>query len=224
MQGGCGAVPMGVPFQQFGGCGGAYSQFGGSGGGSMQQVPYGMPTMYAMQYYMMAPGASIGGGGGMPMAPPSGMPGGPAGPCSGPSAGPCGMPPAPSTPARGGGFPIQQLPTSPEKRQLILSEVVRQLNFWFGQDNLIRDMHLRRNMSTEGWVQLEVLAGFRKMVALKTDIIPFIVEAVASVPKLELDPAGTSVRVKDNWKDWVLPAPTGGAEPGQVPAAAGGRS
>ncbi|CAE8700760.1 unnamed protein product, partial [Polarella glacialis] len=82
--------------------------------------------------------------------------------------------------------------------------VQTQIDYYFGRENLIKDVFLRsRIMNEEGWVQIHVLAGFRRIQNMTTDM-SIINEAIAGCSKLEIDAGSASVRLKDDWQEWVL--------------------
>lgn len=173
--------------------------FGAYGPGAGLQVPYGMPAMYAMQampYYVMSPAAA-------PLAPgpPTPFVGAPLAPGSPTAAAPGG--PAPIPPA---------VPTTPADRQALKHQVQGQVEYYFGQDNLIKDVYLRTKMSKEGWVPVDLLLGFRRMQQLTADL-NILLEAIAASPKLELDGQGTNVRLRTGWEAWPLQTNRGPGSP-----------
>lgn len=191
-----------------------------------------MPAMYAMPYYVIpSPTTPVNPGGG-PFLP--GAPGGPVVPGSpgglgvhppgGPgSASPSGMPPGSPSGCLGSPLP-PPAPATAEARQNVKNQVQAQIEYYFGQDNLIKDIYLRSRMSEEGWVAIGLLAGFRRIQAMTTDIT-IILEAITSSSKLEIDQQGANVRLKHNWEDWLLSASTaGGASPEVQVASPAGRS
>lgn len=86
--------------------------------------------------------------------------------------------------------PVANLPAS----------LLNQINYYFSDDNLVRDDFLRSNMDDEGWVPITLIAGFPRIQQLTVNI------------KLILDSLRTSsvVEVKDykvrrrySWKKWI---------------------
>ena len=51
----------------------------------------------------------------------------------------------------------------------LYSMVISQLDFYFSVDNLCKDMFLRKNMDSQGWVSLDVIASFPRMKQLIQD-------------------------------------------------------
>jgi len=98
--------------------------------------------------------------------------------------------------------------------------VQSQIEYYFGQDNLIKDVYLRSKlMNEEGWVQIAAIANFSRIQSMTTDMA-LIMDAIATSQKLEMDAQGQSVRLNNGWQEWVLaanrgpaPAPAATAEP-----------
>jgi len=90
-------------------------------------------------------------------------------------------------------------------RPQLKQNVQAQIEYYFGQENLIKDLYLRsRLMDEEGWVPIALVAGFRRIQSMTNDL-SIIQEAVAASQKLELNAPATHVRLKDNWGEWILP-------------------
>lgn len=120
-----------------------------------------------------------------------------------------GMPPG-VAPFLGGPALHQHIPLSPADRQLLRSQVQTQIAYYFGHENLIKDIHLRTNcMNQEGWVSILALANFRRIQNMTMDIT-IINEAIAGIPTIEVDPSGLNLRLKEGWKLWVLGSPEAG--------------
>lgn len=113
------------------------------------------------------------------------------------------MPPG-AAPFLAGPAMAPAVPLSPADRQQLKTQVQAQIEYYFGKDNLIKDIHLRTNcMNSEGWVPIAVLAGFRRIQNMTTDI-SIIHEALQGISMLEVDPTGVHIRVKDTWQNWIL--------------------
>merc|ERR1719507_2286354 len=108
-----------------------------------------------MPYYIMQPPAQLGAGGLSPNpgSPTSALPGGGPGPVSP-------MPPDASSPTHG----EQQMAAvrGPEDEQRLKTQVQQQIEYYFGPENLIKDIWLRQHaMDEEGWVSIAMIAKFR---------------------------------------------------------------
>ncbi|CAI0392805.1 unnamed protein product [Linum tenue] len=82
------------------------------------------------------------------------------------------------------------------------SKIVAQIDYYFSNENLIRDTFLRQNMDEEGWVPIKLIAGFNKVSHL-TDNIQFILDALRSSTVVEVQ--GDKVRRRHDWMRWLLP-------------------
>lgn len=172
------------------------------GGCGAMRYPGG--AVYAMPYFTyMPPGAPACpapfGAPGVPVPMPMGSPCGP-GPC-GP--GPCGVP---------GAVPV----APPASRETLKAQVLAQIEYYFSEDNLIKDIYLRsKAMDEEGWVLIQLLAAFKRVQTMTADM-SLIVDAVQSSQKLEFDAQNSRVRLLEGWQRWTLSASR--AEGGPPPA------
>ncbi|GAB4848439.1 hypothetical protein Ancab_003135 [Ancistrocladus abbreviatus] len=81
-------------------------------------------------------------------------------------------------------------------------KIVNQIDYYFSEENLIRDTYLRQNMDEQGWVPIALIAGFKKVSQL-TDNIQFILDALRASTVVEVQ--GEKIRKRDNWKKWLMP-------------------
>lgn len=181
---GVGGMPM-AGMAPFGAYGMPYAPYGAAvpyGG-----MPGGMPTMYAMPYYVMQPPSPMGGQGGMA---------------------PGGGPPQPGSPMHPG-----------MDRGALKTKVQEQIEYYFGQENLIKDTWLRSpaQMNNEGYVPIQLLANFRAVTNLTNDT-NLVMESIKSSTKLEIDTTGQMVRAKD-WEGPLGPL-SRQVKPGEATAAA----
>ncbi|MBA0859805.1 hypothetical protein Goshw_011019 [Gossypium schwendimanii] len=89
----------------------------------------------------------------------------------------------------------------PPDRQLH-ANIVNQIDYYFSDENLIKDTYLRQNMDDQGWVPIKLIAGFRKVLLL-TDNIQLIRDALRSSTVVEVE--GEKVRKRIDWMKWILP-------------------
>lgn len=118
------------------------------------------------------------------------------------------------------GMPIYFMPTGPQytqgasqaqplpdarvvDRQSLKADVLHQIEYYFGEENLIKDVYLRNQMNDEGWVSVECIAGFKRLQSLTEDK-SMVTEAIQSSERLEMDPTGTQMRLRDVWQKWLL--------------------
>ncbi|KAK1793356.1 hypothetical protein P4O66_011424, partial [Electrophorus voltai] len=74
--------------------------------------------------------------------------------------------------------------------------------YYFSLPNLERDFFLRRKMDTEGFLPISLIAGFRRVQALTTDL-SLIMEAVKNSDVVEL--VDQKIRRKDDPEQWPIP-------------------
>lgn len=105
-----------------------------------------------------------------------------------------------------------------------VNTVVYQLEYYFSVENLCKDLFLRRQMNSAGWIPLTVLADFNRLKVLTGGDYNLFLEATKWAPSVEV--AGDKVRTRSNWELWVLPVAerlAGGKDeevPSVAPAAA----
>jgi la-related protein 1 len=85
-----------------------------------------------------------------------------------------------------------------------ISLVVNQLNYYFSQENLVKDLYLRKQMNSKGLVSLKKLMEFKRLNKLANGDISLVYTAVSFSPFLEL--INDKVRVREGWESWVLSA------------------
>ncbi|KAK8673312.1 hypothetical protein V6N13_111658 [Hibiscus sabdariffa] len=82
------------------------------------------------------------------------------------------------------------------------ARIMDQINYYFSNENLIKDTYLRQNMDEQGWVPIKLIAGFKK-VSLLTDNIQLIKDALQSSAVVEVQ--GDKVRKRIDWMRWIMP-------------------
>ncbi|CAN1226606.1 La-related protein 1B [Linum perenne] len=82
------------------------------------------------------------------------------------------------------------------------SKIVTQIDYYFSNENLIRDTFLRQNMDEQGWVPIKLIAGFKK-VSLLTDNVQLILDALRASIVVEVQ--GDKVRRRNDWMRWLMP-------------------
>lgn len=71
-----------------------------------------------------------------------------------------------------------------------------QVEYYFSENNLIKDMYLRTLMDSGGWVELSVIAGFPKVKKEYGGTPALVADVLASSELLEVDPEVKKVRLK----------------------------
>ncbi|XP_042042229.1 la-related protein 1B-like isoform X1 [Salvia splendens] len=84
------------------------------------------------------------------------------------------------------------------------TKIVNQIDYYFSNENLVKDTFLRQNMDGEGWVPIKLIAGFKKVMQL-TDNIQLILDVIKSSNAVEVQ--GDKVRRKGDWMKWIMPPP-----------------
>ncbi|KAL3031699.1 hypothetical protein AAZX31_02G043200 [Glycine max] len=79
------------------------------------------------------------------------------------------VPPPPLESMRGVPF-VSPIPPNamffqPSDNQLH-TKIVNQIDYYFSNENLVKDIYLRRNMDDQGWVTINLIAGFKKVSCL----------------------------------------------------------
>ncbi|XP_035388921.1 la-related protein 1B isoform X2 [Electrophorus electricus] len=88
------------------------------------------------------------------------------------------------------------------EESLLKEYIKRQIEYYFSLPNLERDFFLRRKMDTEGFLPISLIAGFRRVQALTTDL-SLIMEAVKNSDVVEL--VDQKIRRKDDPEQWPIP-------------------
>ncbi|XP_015066413.1 la-related protein 1C-like isoform X1 [Solanum pennellii] len=82
------------------------------------------------------------------------------------------------------------------------TRIVNQMDYYFSNENLIKDIFLRKNMDEHGWVPVTLIAGFNKVMEL-TDNIQLILNAARSSTVVEVQ--GEKLRRRNDWFNWLMP-------------------
>lgn len=88
----------------------------------------------------------------------------------------------------------------------LLENVATQMNYYFSVDNLCRDIWLRKQMDSNGWINLGVFAKF-SLIQKQTHNMYLLRDACANSTDIEVQLAadGYRVRKKHNFQPFVLP-------------------
>ncbi|KAK9713201.1 hypothetical protein RND81_06G011200 [Saponaria officinalis] len=77
-----------------------------------------------------------------------------------------------------------------------------QVNYYFSNDNLVKDTHLRSLMDENGWIHVDKIVQFPKVQFLTNDA-NHLLEAVR--PSTIVEVQGDKIRRRGDWKRWLLP-------------------
>lgn len=94
--------------------------------------------------------------------------------------------------------------------------VKKQIEYYFSEENLMKDFFLRRKMDSEGYLPVTLIASFHRLQALTTDL-SMILTAVRTSDKLELF-NGFKVRTKEDPLRWPLPDAVGSNSMTPIPS------
>ncbi|KAK4854357.1 hypothetical protein QYF36_022704 [Acer negundo] len=83
--------------------------------------------------------------------------------------------------------------------------IVKQIDYYFTKENLVKDIYLRQMMDDQGWVPIKLIAGFNK-VKLLTSNIRLILDALQGSMVVEVK--GDKIRRRNDWIRWIM-VPTG---------------
>ncbi|KAL1825014.1 hypothetical protein ACET3Z_011792 [Daucus carota] len=81
-------------------------------------------------------------------------------------------------------------------------KIMNQIEYYFSNENLVKDTFLRRNMDEQGWVPIKLIAGFKKVMNL-TDNILLILNAVQASTVVEVQ--NDRIRKRNEWMKWIMP-------------------
>ncbi|XP_076929978.1 la-related protein 1C-like [Bidens hawaiensis] len=112
----------------------------------------------------------------------------------------------PPPPAMPFGAPIQPQVYYAGHDPLLYANIVKQIDYYFSNENLVRDTYLRRNMDEQGWVSVGLIAGFKK-VSYLTDNVQLILDAMRASAVVEVQ--GDKIRRRNDWMKWIMPAASG---------------
>ncbi|XP_073052223.1 la-related protein 1C-like [Primulina eburnea] len=109
--------------------------------------------------------------------------------------------PHPGSPGHMPMFPYAPM-LSPIPDPHLPSKIVNQIDYYFCDDNLVKDTYLRQKMDVDGWVPINLIANFKKIREL-TDNVQLILDALRASNVVEIQ--GGKVRRKGNWRKWIIP-------------------
>ncbi|KAJ8749956.1 hypothetical protein K2173_013871 [Erythroxylum novogranatense] len=78
--------------------------------------------------------------------------------------------------------------------------IVRQIEYYFSDENLQTDHYLISLMDEQGWVPISTIADFKRVKKMTTDI-PFILDALQSSSSVEVQ--GDKIRKREDWLKWL---------------------
>jgi hypothetical protein len=92
-------------------------------------------------------------------------------------------------------------------RDVVLRQALQsQIEYYFGTENLCRDIYLRRHMDSQGWVPLSFIAGFNRVQVLSADL-DLIRQSLQTSILVELDSTSSCVRRSGDFQQWIMDTP-----------------
>ncbi|KAG1180245.1 hypothetical protein G6F70_000632 [Rhizopus microsporus] len=88
--------------------------------------------------------------------------------------------------------------------------IMQQIEYYFSIDNLCKDLYLRKQMDSNGFVDLSFVANFNRVKGLTTDL-DLIREALDNSQVVERK--GDKIRKREGWEPWIMPAVVPGPQP-----------
>ncbi|KAL3518809.1 hypothetical protein ACH5RR_021398 [Cinchona calisaya] len=92
------------------------------------------------------------------------------------------------------------VPVIPSSTLTLRSNIVKQIEYYFSDENLQNDYYLLSLMDDHGWVLISIIADFKRVKQMSTDI-PFILDALQASTTIEVQ--GDKVRRRDEWSRWI---------------------
>ncbi|KAI2472180.1 hypothetical protein F4781DRAFT_32367 [Annulohypoxylon bovei var. microspora] len=88
----------------------------------------------------------------------------------------------------------------------LLSGVLSQVEYYFSIDNLCKDWYLRQFMDSQGFVPLNVIAGFKRMQEIAADwqLIRVACDSSPLIEYIVTEDGQDKVRRREQWEPWVL--------------------
>lgn len=103
--------------------------------------------------------------------------------------------------------PMSAMPYGPYVDHFALfAMITTQVEYYFSVENLIKDMYLRKQMDSQGFVYLETIANFHRIKQLSTDIelIKLVCQQSAVVEYRTGEDGQDRLRRREKWDQWVL--------------------
>ncbi|KAK9999855.1 hypothetical protein SO802_019458 [Lithocarpus litseifolius] len=98
-------------------------------------------------------------------------------------------------------YPINPgAPVVSQETVALRTNIVKQIDYYFSDENLQNDQYLISLMDDQGWVPISIIADFKRVRKMSTDI-PFILEALQTSSTVQVQ--GDKIRKRDNWLKWI---------------------
>ncbi|XP_047979896.1 la-related protein 1A isoform X3 [Salvia hispanica] len=92
------------------------------------------------------------------------------------------------------------VPISPTPMITLRASIVKQIEYYFSDENLQNDPYLISLMDNQGWVPVSSIAGFKRVKQMNVEI-PFIIDALQTSETVEVQ--GEKMRRRNEWSKWI---------------------
>lgn len=89
-------------------------------------------------------------------------------------------------------FPVAETP--------LTDVIIKQIDYYFSDTNLVKDNYLRSNMDEQGWVPITLIANFPRVKSL-TSNVELILDSLKTSSVVEVQ--GDKLRKRDDWMKWL---------------------
>lgn len=96
--------------------------------------------------------------------------------------------------------PASGASTISSETSALRANIARQIEYYFSDENLRTDKYLLSLMDVQGWVLISIIADFKRVKRMSTDI-PFILDTLQSSSAVEVQ--DEKVRRRGEWSKWV---------------------
>ncbi|ODV84527.1 hypothetical protein CANARDRAFT_60409 [[Candida] arabinofermentans NRRL YB-2248] len=87
-----------------------------------------------------------------------------------------------------------------------IDKLVKQIEYYFSIENLLKDVYLRKHMNSEGYVSVTFIANFARVKVISEGDMNSIIEAIKRIDTLQVSGSGKhkKIRLREGWDRWVL--------------------
>ncbi|XP_057441492.1 la-related protein 1A isoform X1 [Lotus japonicus] len=98
-------------------------------------------------------------------------------------------------------YPVNPTPQPmPPETLALRTSIIKQIEYYFSDENLQNDRYLISLMDEQGWVPISTVAGFKRVKRMSSDIA-FIIDALQSSNTVEVQ--GDKIRKSNDWSKWI---------------------
>lgn len=85
-----------------------------------------------------------------------------------------------------------------------LKAIINQISYYFSTENLVKDIFLRKQMNSNGFIPIPVIANFFRVQNLSGGNYDLVLQAIEKIDFIEVK--NEKVRLQQDFQQWVLPA------------------